>query len=85
MVKLLYNDYNYDIATIYPTHICVGLLSFVQDVLPKLIVSDPRAASSDQWSAILTDCFRKTQSMAALVLVGRGGLVCTGGRKEQSL
>lgn len=37
--------------------------NFVKDVLPKLIVSDPRAASSDQWSAILTDCFRKTQSM----------------------
>jgi len=36
--------------------------NFVKDVLPKLIVSDPRAANSE-WPAILTECFRKTQSM----------------------
>lgn len=28
-----------------------------QDVLPKLIVSDPRAANSE-WPVILTECFR---------------------------
>lgn len=36
--------------------------NFVKDVLPKLIVSDPRA-SAGEWHAILGDCFRKTQSM----------------------
>lgn len=36
--------------------------NFVKDVLPKLIVSDPRSAQSE-WGAILTDAFRKTQSM----------------------
>jgi len=55
---------NFSIYGVFDGHGQKGhdISNFVKDVIPKLVVKDPRSAKAE-WSAILMDTFKKAQSM----------------------